>query len=211
MTDSTITQTITFSDLITAHQGELDDLRDAYQDVQARASEEFGEDALDRPIPQNISEDAQDELRGLQQEATVYNESAKSIQQRVNALKRLEGEYGDGDFEIRMLSGSELMDIERALRTEPRFRDVPRDAVQGDRKAMVGDVATVEAPEGVPRDDDGSPTPSECPNPLTLSLYEQVELLNNGGGVDFRPPGFDDEPRGVASSSSGVRTPSESE
>jgi len=68
---------------------------------------------------------------------------------------------------------------------EAQQRGVDVDVIQTKRNALTVDAATVDAPEDVPTDD--GPTPSECPNALTLSLWELVELYNNSGSVDFQP------------------------
>lgn len=204
MTDHTITTAVTFDDLASAYDDELDDLRDAYDDVTDLATDRFGDDALDRPVPSDADAAPDDltELVVLQQQALAYNEAAKQIQQRQHVIGRLADAYGDAPFEIAMLTGAELMDIETELRMEANKRGVNVTALTALRQQLVVDAATVDAPDAVPRDDDDSPVPSECPNPLTLALYEQVETLNAAGDTGFTAPGF--EPAGGLGPASGV-------
>jgi len=191
-----ITTTVTWTDLTTANDDELADLRDAYDEIRDLATDEFGENALDRPLPQD-PDALDDETRTLwvyQQQAQQYQQAAESIEKRQHALERLAKEYGDGDFEVAMLSGRETMDIEAELRGM-LGDDVDMGMVELRRNGMTVDAATVDAPEGVPRDDDGSPVPSECPNALTLALWEQVEAFNNAGETGFTASGFGDSDR----------------
>jgi len=171
-----ITTTVTFDDLIAQYDDELDSLRDAYEDATDAADDADGDNA-DR----------------LEATAQAYNEAAKSIQQRTNALEVIQGELDGDTFEIKMLSGTELMEIETELRMKAQRKDADVSTLQAERQGMVADCATVSAPDGVPTGDDGTPKPSDAPNPLTLSLYEQVERLNQGGATDFQAPGFDGE------------------
>jgi len=191
-----ITTEVTWQDLIGAYDDELDELRDAYDELDDLAREEYGEDWRDRPLPddpQALPEDDED-LWVYQQQAAQYDSAKQSIEKRQHLLGRLREEYGDGDFEIQMLSGSETMDIETELRMLANKRDVSVDAIQVRRNALTVDAATVDAPEGVPRED-GSPVPSEAPNALTLALWEQVESYNNAGEIDFRAGGFGETDR----------------
>lgn len=192
MSNGIITTTVTFEDLITDHDADLSDLKAAYEEVVEYAREEYG------PRPE-----WPDSIRQL---AEMYNESGKSIQSRQHVLETLRDAYGDGAFTIKMLSGAELTDIETELRMEAQKRGVGTDTLQAKRQQLTTDRATVSAPEGVPTDDDGSPAPSEGPNPLAISLYEQVERLNTAGAADFRAPGFADATDGAAFGSSGVPT-----
>jgi len=155
---------------------ELADYEDAYNEVVEYARDEYG-DKSEWP----------EEVR---QQAAVFDEAGKAIQKRKHVLGRLEEEYGSDPFVIKMLSGKETMDVETQLRMDAQDREVSMDALQVHRNGMVVDAATVEAPEGVPTDDDGSPKPSARPNALTLALFERVERYNNSGSVDFRPEGF---------------------
>lgn len=194
----TITTSVTWSDLRTAYDDELAELRDAYEEIRDLAVEEYGDGALDRPLP-NDPETLPDDQRDLwvyQQQAQQYDEAAKSIQKRQHMLDRLADEYGDGTFEIKMLSGEETMDIETELRMLAQSNDeMPVGAVELRRNGLTVDAATVDAPEGVPRDDEDSPTPSDAPNALTLALWEQVEAFNNAGETGFRAEGFGDSGR----------------
>jgi hypothetical protein len=201
-----ITTDVTWADLRSAHDDELDELRDAYEEIQALATDEYGDDALQRPLP-NDPDALDDDRRDLwvyQQQTQQYDEAAKSIQKRQHMLGRLADEYGDGAFTIQMLSGEQAMDIETELRMYAQSNDdLPMAAVELRRNALTVDAATVDAPEGVPRDGDGSPVPSECPNALTLALWEQVEAFNNAGETGFRAEGFgnDDRPAPTAAAS----------
>lgn len=188
MTDP-ITTDVAFADLQAQYDDELADLREAYEELVEYARDEYGDQRGEWP-------------KGVRQYATVLDESGKSIQKRQHVLETLASEYDGDTFGIKMLSGAELVEVETELRMEARKRDADPDAVQSYRQQLTVDTATVDAPAAVPTDDDGSPLPSECPNPLTISLYEQVERLNQAGSTDFRAPGFGDEASGAASPTS---------
>ncbi|AFH22460.1 hypothetical protein OSG_eHP27_00040 [environmental Halophage eHP-27] len=190
-----ITTTVSWADLQHAYDDELGQLQDAYDELRAYAVENHGENALQRPMPDNpagLSEE-RTELWAIQQQAESLDESAKEIQKNQHILGTLKAELGDGDFEIKMLSGSETMDVEAELRGMAQDRGVDVSTIQLRRNGLIVDAATVDAPAGVPRDDDGSPTPSEAPNALTLALWRQVERFNNAGDPDFRAGGLGDE------------------
>lgn len=196
MTDTQLTTTVTFADLQRAHDDELDERREAYEDTLALIREEYGEDAIDRPAPED------DRLEQLQQTAEVLEETGKNLQRRQHVLERIADQYDGDTFEIRMLTGKELMDIETDLRMEANQKDIDVSVLQTKRKQLVVDAATVKAPDGVASDDDGSPQPSAEPNPLTLALYEQVERLNQAGDTGFTAPGFGDDGVGGPSGTS---------
>jgi len=180
-----ITTTVTWKDLQSSIQSELDDLRDAYDELTELAEDEYGEDWQSRPTDDST-------LGVYQEQAEQYEQAAESMQKRQHLLTQLRDEYGDGDFEVAMLSGEETMEIETQLRMLAQSEDTSMDVIQVRRNALTVDAATVDAPEGVPRDN-GSPVPSECPNALTLALWEQVEAYNNSGETDFQPEGFGEQ------------------
>jgi len=187
-----ITTTVTWADMRAALSDELGELRDAYDEIHDRVTDEYGDDALDRTLP-NDPDDMDDDERQLwiyRQQIDQYNSAKQSIDNRLNMLDRLEDEYGSGDFEIKMLSGAETMDIETDLRLLAQQRDTSLDKVRHRRTLLVTDAATVDAPEGVPRDDEGSPQPSAAPNALAVSLWDHIDKLNNAGQTDFQPGGF---------------------
>lgn len=188
-----ITTTVTWADLRNAHAAELDDLRDAYEEIREQATKEYDADALDRTLPDDpaLLDDDDKALYVYQQQLAQYEQAAESIQKRTAMLERLEDEYGSSDFEIKMLTGNETMEIETELRMLAQQKDTSLDVVQIKRNALSVDKATVDAPEDLPREK-GSPTPSQAPNALTLSLWEQVEQFNNAGTLDFRAEGFGD-------------------
>jgi hypothetical protein len=191
----TITTTVTWADLLNRTTEELAELREAYNELRAKAVDEYGDDALDRTLPSDpelVPDDDMD-LWVYRTQLEQYDEAAKSIQRREHILQELRDEYGDGEFEIRMLTGQETVEIETDLRMLAQDRDVSMDVIQSRRNTRTVDAATVDAPEGVPRDDDGSPVPSNAPNALTTSLWEQVERFNNAGATDFQPGGFGDD------------------
>jgi hypothetical protein len=196
----TITTKISWSDLIAVYDTELADLREAYDELVEQARDEYGEGWQSRPT-------ADDSLQVYQQRAQQYDEAAKSIQKRQHLLGQLKEEYGDGDFELKMLTGEETMQVETELRTLAQQEDVSVDVIQVRRNALTVDAATVDAPEGVPRED-SSPVPSECPNALTLALWEQVESLNNAGETGFRAEGFGDSTGLSTVDTSAAPTPS---
>lgn len=196
-----ITTTVTWDDLIDAQTDELDDLRDAYEEVAELAREQYGEDALQRPA--NDDEDHQT----LQQQAAMYDRAGKQYQQRINLLGTMQEQYGDEGFEIKMLSGEEVLDTEAQLRADVQDADEGR--IQARRNQRTVNAATVDAPEGVPTDEDDSPRPSEAPNALVDSLFDAVQRFNSAGDTDFRAQGFGSV--GPASAASGSSaTPSAS-
>lgn len=178
----TITTTVTWADLRHAYDDELSDLADAYAEIESLAADEYPE-GLDTTDP------ADDRLQALKATARQYDQSAKEIQKNQHVLETLDTEYGEGAFEIKMLSGNETMAVDTELKMLAADRDVDVETIQHRRNALVVDKATVDAPDGIPADDAGSPTPSDAPNPLTFALWEQVERLNNAGDVDFTPAG----------------------
>lgn len=200
MTD-TISTPVSWTDLTAAYDAELDDLRDAYDELIEQAREEFGDDWQSQPATDET-------LQVYQQQAQQYDEAAKSIQKRQHLLEQLKEEYGNGSFALKMLTGKETMEVETELRMLAQQKDVSVDVMQARRNALTVDAATVDAPKGVPRDDDGSPVPSECPNALTLALWEQVESLNNAGETGFRAEGFGDKLEPTSVDTSAGRTPS---
>jgi hypothetical protein len=200
MTDA-ISTTVTWADLRAAYDTELDDFREAYDELCTQAEYEYGEGWQSQPATEET-------LQVYQQQAQQYDEAAKSIQKRQHLLEQLKEEYGDGDFELKMLTGEETMQVETELRMLAQKEDVSVDVIQVRRNALTVDAATVDAPEGVPRDDDGSPVPSECPNALTLALWEQVESLNNAGETGFRAEGFGDGPAPTTADTSATPTTS---
>lgn len=189
MTDA-ITTTVTWDGLIHAHDDELSDLRESYNEVAELAREEYGDDALNQPAPD--PEQAPEEMVALavyQQQCQQYDQAVQAIEKRQHVLDVLRDELGDAPFELKMLSGQETMTVEAELRAWMQTQDnLSQQVVQVKRNLLTVDAATVDAPDGVPREDD-SPTPSEVPNALAMSLFEQVELFNNAGAVDFRAEG----------------------
>jgi hypothetical protein len=196
-----ITAQITWSDLTAVYNTELNDLRDAYDELCTQAESEYGEGWQSHPATDET-------LQVYQQQANQYDEAAKSIQKRQHLLGQLKAEYGNGEFELKMLTGEETMQVETELRMLAQQEDVSIDVIQIRRNSLTVDAATVGAPEGVPRDDDGSPVPSECPNALTLALWEQVESLNNAGETGFRAEGFGDTTGLSTAGTSATPTPS---
>jgi len=179
MTDP-ITTTVTWDDLIAAYDDELQQYREAYADLETHVAEEYDTDL------QTPSED--DTVTAIQQQAARYDQAVQQVEKRQHVLETLRDPLGEGAFEVKMLSGQETIEIEKELRMEAQNSDIPINVIQTKRNQLTVDAATVDAPEGVPREDD-SPVPSECPNALTLALWEQVERFNNAGSTDFRPEG----------------------
>jgi hypothetical protein len=190
-----ITASVSWADLTAAYDTELTDLRDAYDELVQQARDEYGDGWQTTPA-------TDDTHRVYQQQAQQYDEAAKSIQKRQHLLNELKSEYGNGDFELKMLSGTETMQIETELRTLAQQDDISVDVIQVRRNALTVDAATMDAPDGIPRDDAGSPVPSECPNALTLALWDQVESLNNAGETGFRAKGFGDSPAPITADTS---------
>lgn len=179
-TDNTITTTVTFDDFSTAIETELANLREAYEDLREHATEKYGDNEHEWP-------------QETRQELNAYNEGAKQLQQRKHVLEELANRYSSREFELKMLTGQEILDIETTLRMDASREGVDPEALQAERKGLVADEAVVDAPDEVPTGDDG-PRPSECPNPLTFAVYEQAEKLNQAGDTGFTPPGFEDAP-----------------
>lgn len=188
-----ITTTVTWEDLISAYDAELQEYHEAYSDLEVLATDEFDAD-LTTPT-------SDDELSAIQQQAARYDAAAQELDKRQHVLENLRDELGDGPFELKMLTGQETMRIERELRMEAHEQDIPVSVIQTKRNQMVADTATVDAPEGIPRGEDG-PEPSQAPNALTLALFEQIERYNNAGATDFRPAGCGDETASLQSASS---------
>jgi len=174
----TVTQNVTFGDLIAQYDDELADLREAAEDAIADAEAQHGDDREEWP-------------ESVQQTLALLHTSAQATQQRQHALETIQDDYGSDPFELSMLSGRQLMDLETTLRVKANKRGVEPSTLQSERKALAVDAACESAPEGIPVGEDG-PEPSEAPNPLMLALYDQVETLNNAGATDFRAPGFED-------------------
>jgi len=194
----TITTTVTWSDLRHAYDDELDDLRDAYNEIHVLAESGYP-DGLDTTDPTD------DRLQALKATARQYDQSAKEIQKNQHVLETLADEYGGDGFELKMLTGNETMAVDTELKMLAAEKDVDVGTIQHRRNALVVDKATVDAPEGIPRTD-GTPTPSDAPNPLTFALWEQVERLNNAGDVDFTPAGVSGETDLPPSDTSAVPT-----
>lgn len=207
-----IDTTVTWDDLIAAQETELDDLRESYGEVTDLAREEHGDDALDRPLPSDLDavDDDKQDLAVLQQQAAMMDASAKVLQRRIHLLETLQEELGDGDFTIKMLSGQEAMNVEVDLRTDAEARDGDTQTVQLVRNQRTTDAAVTDAPDGVPTDDEGSPLPSECPNALVNSLFEQVQRFNAAGAADFRAEGFGGPGPAASAASGSSATPSDS-
>jgi hypothetical protein len=202
----TLTTTITFADLITAVKDELDDLEAQYDDTKALIEAEWDADPFDMELPDLSDVDDEDtmQLVGLAMNAMQLEESAKESQKRLHVLKQLREEYDDGRFELRMLTGQEVMDIETQLKMKAQREGVDRGAVNHERHAKVADTCVVDAPEGFPTDDDGDPKPSDGPQALMFALYNQCERLNSSGATDFTAPGFGDA---TASTATGASAP----
>jgi hypothetical protein len=191
MTD--ITTTVTWADLAGQYDDELETLREAYSELEA----EYG--------PDLTNGDAPDEAVA---QALQYDQAVQSIEKRQNVLETLSDQFGAGDFEIKMLSGQESMQIETELKMKASNMNAEFGDIQHERNAMVADAATVDAPDGVPRED-GSPKPSELPNPAILSLWEVIERFTSTGSVDFRPEGcgFSDRARRISAESATPTAP----
>lgn len=187
-----ITTTVTWDALQRTHDDELDRLKDAHDEVTDVLEQRYDRDELRRPVPDDpelVDDDMMDWFM-LRMQAKRYSEAAEHIQKRQNILSVLESELGGGAFEVKMLSGDETLAIESELQMLAKQQDVSVDDVQHRRNALTVDAATVDAPEGIPRDDEESPVPSEGPSALVLSLWEHVERFNNAGDTDFRAEGF---------------------
>jgi hypothetical protein len=180
-----ITTTVTWDDLLSAHDDELAEYKEAYADLHELAEERFGEGALEDPA-------TDDDLAALQQQAARYDQAVQSIQGHKHALETLRDELGSGDFEIKMLSGQETLQISKEVQTEAYHNDTPPSIIETQRNQAVADAATVDAPEGVPTDDEGSPVPSELPNVLAMALFEQAQRFNTTAATDFRAEGCGD-------------------
>lgn len=175
-----ITTTVTFSDILSYHQAELDDYRDAHDELTEYARDEYGDHRAE------WGEDITSLL-------LLVTESAKTVEQRINFIERVQDEYDGSEFTIKMLSGRELSEIESELRMTAQKRDTDIQQLSSERKMETLDRAITSAPEGFPSDDDGNPEASNAPNALALSLHEQVQLLNQSGETGFRAAGFGDE------------------
>jgi len=199
----TITTTLTWADLRAAYADELADLKDAYHEVAGVAADEY-DAGLETVAPDD------DRLQALKANARQFEQAVEEIQKNRHVLEQLEAEYGDGAFEIKMLSGDEVLENDTELKLQADRRGVPVETLQHKRNALVVDAATVDAPDGVPTDDSGSPVPSDAPNPLTFALWEQVEQLNDAGETDFTPAGVSDGGDIQPAATSATPTPTDS-
>jgi len=199
----TITTTLTWADLRAAYADELQDLKDAYHEVAGVAADEYS-DGLETVAPDD------DRLQALKANARQFEQAVEEIQKNRHVLEQLEAEYGPGAFEIKMLSGDEVLENDTELKLQADRRGVPVETLQHKRNALVVDAATVDAPDGVPTDDSGSPVPSDAPNPLTFALWEQVERLNDAGETDFTPAGVSDGGDIQPAATSATPTPTDS-
>jgi hypothetical protein len=187
-----ITTTVTWADLKDSPREELSDLEDAREELVEQVTDEYGEGALSETLPQdpdNVADDRR-KLWVYQQQLQRFEQAKQSIENRLNFLGLMADEYPEGEFELKMLTGNETMAVETELKMLAQQKDVSLDTIYHRRNVLVADKATVDAPEGFPTDADGSPKPSDAPNNLVLSLWEQINRLNNAGQVDFRPEGF---------------------
>lgn len=174
-----LTTTVTFGDMVAHYLDERDEYQDAYDDLVAYGEEEYGDNRAEWPDELTVS-------------LYTISEGVKTIENRIHALRRFADEYETNAFEVKMLSGRELSDIETELRMTAQAKDVEVDHLQAEKKMAVVDAAVMDAPEETPHED-GDPKPSEEPNALATSLFEQVQLLNQSGDTDFRPEGFGEE------------------
>jgi len=184
-----LTTTVTFADLADAYDGELSDLTDAHEDLVAHAEAEYG-DAPEWPR----------EVVGLSQ---AIDESVKRIQQRQHLLGDvLADEYPDGDFTLRMLTGSDMEAIEADLRMEADTRDADLGGgeLETYRKQVTVAASIESAPGDLPTGDDADreAVRDAYPNALLLALHEQVERFNGAGDVDFRARGVGSDPLAAA-------------
>jgi hypothetical protein len=203
----TITTTLTWGDLKTAHRDELTDLQDAHTELREQAADEYGDEYDDHPLdsplpdPSSAPEDLE-RLAVYQMLAQQYEQQVEQLQSRENLLERMAGELGEGEWVIKMLSAREASDVETELRMLAKKKEMDVQDVQHERNCLTVDAAVVDAPEDVPRED-GSPVPSECPNALVMSLWEHVQAFNSAGDTGFTAGGFDaDTPPSAALGSS---------
>jgi hypothetical protein len=172
-----LTDTVTFADLIDRYQSDKSDLQDAYDELRAYAADEYGDHKTQWP-------------EELQQMAVLYEQTAEQLEQRINILERLQDEY-DGDFKIKMLSGQDTLDIETELKLMAQDKGVDVEVVEHERNKLLVDKAVIDAPEGIPREDD-SPVVSQAESALMRSLFEAIQTFNQAGDTDFRGSGFGD-------------------
>lgn len=207
-----ITTTVAWADLRDAQQSELDDLREAYDDLETTAQDEYGEDALSRPVPNDLDDIDDEETRALaaiQQQAALYEQSRETVEKRLNLLEVLEGELGDDPWEIKMLSGQEVMNVEAELRADRKTESWDRQMFALVRNYRTVDAAVVDGPEDIPREDGTLNVSENVPNALVNSLYEQVERFNSAGETGFRSEGFGSPPT-VGGPSGSSATPASS-
>lgn len=212
MTDA-ITTTVTWDDMIDAQADELADLRKQYEEVVELAEEEFGDDALQRPVPDNLGEIEDADVRkraAFVRQAQLLDSAGRATQNRINMLETLADRLGEGAFKIKMLSAQEVMDTELTLRGELQSDDADEGALQQQRNNATVDAATVDAPAGFPTDEEGDPKPSAAPNALVDSLFEQVQRFNSAGSADFRAEGFGSQSRPGSGLPASSATPNDS-
>jgi hypothetical protein len=173
-----LTDTVTFTDLIARYESEQEELQDAYDELREFATTDHGDNKLQWP-------------EELQQMAVLYEQTAEQLEQRINILSRLQDEYNDGAFTIKMLSGQDTLDIETELKVMARDKGVDVEVVEHERNKLLVDKAVVDAPESIPREDD-SPVVSQAESALMRSLFEAIQTFNQAGDTDFRASGFGD-------------------
>lgn len=206
-----ITTTVSWDDLKAAQRADLEDIDESYQELTALAHDKYGDDALQIPTPDDLESIDDDEtlrLAAIQRQAMMYDRSRQSLEKRINVLEFLADELGDDPFELKMLSGQEVMTVETKLRADSKSNDWDSQTLQFIRNQRTVDAAVVDGPEDIPSEDGTLDISGSCPNALVDSLYEQVERFNSAGESDFRPEGFGNHIGSGPSASSGTPTPS---
>lgn len=208
------TTTVTFGDLAAQYDSELEDYRDAYEQLRAVGRERFGEGWLDDPV-QPTEEDLEAgtdtaEQYQLQRAAQQYAQAAENTEEMQHAIETFGGRYDGDAFEIKALTGSETIEMEMELRTLANQSDIDDDLVEVKRKELLVNTATVDAPPEVPTDEDGTPTPSACEQRIMFALADYISAYNSAGDVDFTAAGFDAEPVPDPGSSSASQSDSAS-
>jgi len=206
------TTSVSFADLAAQYDSELDDYREAYDELREVGRDRYGEGWLDDPVQpteQDIEEgtDTAEQYR-LQRAAQQYARAAENTEEMQHAIDAFGDRYDGDTFEVAALTGSETIEMEMELRTLANQQDIDSDLVEVKRKELLVNAATVDAPEGVPTDDEGSPRPSECEQRIMFALADYISAYNSAGDVDFTAAGFDAEPRPAPGASSATPTDS---
>lgn len=172
-----VTETVTLTGIVDGYREDLRSLESTYIEFRDLAEDKWG-----------VEPEWPDQVQAYEE---GYQSTARSLQKRIRVLEYFADEWESEAFEFRMLLGEETMAIEGALSREAA--DSSPAELEASRNKQVINESCVDAPDEIPRDEDGNPLPSQTPNAVTQSLFEVVERLNSAGPGDFRASGLGSE------------------